>query len=171
MDPVITEDKKETSKRGSKIHLYYMAVMIIVLVAILIVVSVIKENEISGLKKQIDKLNEDNKNLDFKITGFSLKFDSFKNFSESVRDGNVPFWEENGEDMLIARVPLNPYSARKLAETVVSNYSDNFIFKSIIKNGDKWEVLFVCKNSSDTNSSCSEQVVIDEGKKIYSLGK
>lgn len=179
MDPKDTKDTKkdkdaketEDVKDTKKTYWYFAVIIIIALIIIIFVINSIKQNEISELQKQIDKLKSDNQDLGSQITGFSSKIDSLKSSNEKIKAGNVPFWSEDGKGMLMAVIPLNYYSARVFSENVVKESdaeATNLVFKSIAKNKTNWIASFVCGDAVD-DSSCGGQVMIDEDKKSYSF--
>ncbi len=184
-DPKEAKDLKEvkdseTKKDAKKGYWYYSVIVLVILIVLVAVggyyfnLNNLKQNEISELQKQIGELTNNNKDLNLQITGFSSKVDSLKSFSEKIMQGNVPFWDENGEGIVVAMVPLNSYSARKLSEGIVledlgNASANNLVFKNITRNGKNWTSLFVCKDNLN-DSSCGATVAIDEIKKSYSLG-
>jgi len=163
---VSTENSK---KKGSSWY-YYVLVIIIVIVIAVIVVN-LKQNEISGLQKQVNQLKDTNTNLNSRVSGFSILIDSLRNFSETSKGGNVPFWDQNSNDIVTGTVPLNFYGARVLSQNIISKnsekFTDNLSFNKVIQNKTIWTASFTCSNVND--SSCGATVVIDEANRAYSV--
>lgn len=166
-----SKEKKDIKDINKRVW-YYIIIILIVIIIVIGYFYYVKQNEISGLQNQINQLENNNTDLNNQITGYSVRIDSLKSFSKSVKSGNVAFWEENGEDVISAQVPLNFYSARIFSENIVSKFiddsgSNDYTFKNIKKNMSIWTANFVCRGAVN-DSNCGAQVVIDEGQKSYS---
>lgn len=168
------KDTKETKTlKSSKKGIWYF-IVIVILIIVILGLFVFYQTQTSGLQNQVNQLEKNNSDLNNQITGFSVKIDTLnklKNFSENVKSGQVPFWDENSNDIITGIVPLNFYSARVLSQNIISKNSErfvnNFSFSKITQNKTIWTSNFVCSGIND--SSCGATVVINEGQRSYSV--
>lgn len=164
------KDTKETKTgKSSGNGIWFSIVIIIILIIVIVGLYVFYQNQNFLFQNKINGLEKNNSDLSNQVTGFSIKVDTLKNFSQNVKSGQVPFWQLNGEDVMVVQVPLNSYSARVFSQNIVAKYAldNNYTFKKVTKNMSIWTANFICSNVVN-DSSCGAQVLIDERAKTYS---
>ena len=142
-------------------------IVVLIIVAVVAVYSIYsKNNEISSLNSNVVNLQQ---NTSDQIQKLSQSLSDIKNYSQGLKAGSAPFWNENNE-MIVGLIPLNSYYAGVIADKAVSSLGNfsNSISKNINETNGEWVVSFVCKN--DTNSPvCGSVVTINESARTYSL--
>ena len=155
------ESEKNNAKSSGSNFGYYLVILVLIILAVVLGYLYYQNStQVTQLQSQVSQLNQDKTNLTSQITGYVSEVDSVKNFSKTILVGNVPFWNINGNGMVIANLPLGSSDAKKM---VYSALNENVNITSVKINKNIWNVSYC-----DSSNSCGN-VIIDEKNKTYEI--
>lgn len=182
-------DKVEKEVKDSKLDLIKeeptggVNPVVIIIIAIILIIAAFAagyyfrsgdSDLVVKLSSQLNQSQKTNTNINAYASSLESQLDDYKSLSREIKTGIVPFWNEDGDEVLNLRVPMDSATVKKATLDIIKIYSDDssnsgYKIEKSSKSGKLWTVEFSCDKNISENNFCNGSVSIDEENRMFKL--